>query len=150
MDDQILTYIDRHPVAILGTLNHDGTPLGSAVYVCRIEDKRHMIYFLTKNETAKFKNLRERPHVSLTIANSHENSTLQARGMAHEIQDPATINVVMEKIAQAHHTSSEEWLPPIAKIRAGAYVIVGIQITHARMAYFKGMEIGDEHIFTES
>jgi general stress protein 26 len=149
MDDEILTYIDRNPIAILGTLNPDGTPHGAVVYACLMDDRRHTIYFLTKTETAKYKNLRDRLHVSLTIVNPEENSTLQAGGTAHEVHDPQVIDAVMKKIVRAH-TTAKEWLPPIAKLRAGAYVVVGIQVSRARLAYFKGMQIGDEHIFTES
>lgn len=145
---KILTYIDYNPLATLGTLNLDGSPHGAVVYTCA-DDHRRVVYFLTKVETHKYKNLIARDHVSLTIVNPAENSTLQADGRAFVVRDAQIIDMVTKKITRAH-ASAAEWLPPIAKLHAGAYVIVGVEIWHARLAQFKGMAIGDQHIFTQA
>ncbi|HEU5121468.1 MAG TPA: pyridoxamine 5'-phosphate oxidase family protein [Candidatus Saccharimonadales bacterium] len=145
--NSIRTYIDQNPIATLGTINSDGSPHGAVIYVCT-DSHRSVIYFITKQATIKYKNIIKHSQVSLTIVNPSENSTLQAAGRAFEIQEASTIDVVMKKIAH-EHTSAQEWLPPIAKLRAGAYVIVGVELTNARLAQFKGMVIGDEHIFTK-
>lgn len=143
----ILSYIDLNPVATLGTINDDGTPHGSVVYVCT-DDHHGVVYFLTKTETQKYKNLNARPIVSLTIVNPDENSTVQASGTAAEIQDPQTIDTVMNKLTRLH-VSAVDWLPPISKLRAGPYVLVGITLRRARLAEYRGMSIGDERIFTQ-
>lgn len=147
--NQIRSYIDANPIATIGTANyHDHSPHGTIVYVCA--DTYHpVVYFLTKQQTRKYKNLQIHEKVCLTIVNPSENSTLQADGRAKEIQDPTVINMVMNKLAH-DHVSATEWLPPIAKLHAGAYVIIGITLTHARLAHFKGMVIGDKHIFTNA
>lgn len=141
----ILTYIKNHPVATVGTVNPDGSPHGAVVYVCS-EDRLSTIYFLTKQDTKKYKNLSVRSRVSITIVDLVDNSTLQAEGRAFTVRDPATIDAVMKKIAHEHVTA-KEWLPPIAKLRAGMYEVVGVELLHVRLAQFKGMTIGDEHIF---
>lgn len=143
----ILTYVDIHPVATLGTINEDGTPHGSIVYVCS-DDHHSIVYFLTKSETRKYKNLTANNHVSLTIANPSDNSTLQANGIATEIQDAQVIDAVMNKLTGLH-VNAVDWLPPISKLRAGPYVLVGITLEYARLAEFQGMNIGDERIFTQ-
>lgn len=150
MDSELYTsirdYIIKNPIATLGTTDTNGIPYGAIVYTCT--DIYHpVVYFITKQETAKYRNLKEREHVSLTIVNPSENSTLQAGGRAFEVEDAVTIDEVMKTIA-LQHDSAKDWLPPIAKLRAGAYVIIGIELAHARLAHFKGMVIGDEHIFT--
>lgn len=144
---KIAKYIDNNPIGTLGTINLNGSPHGAVVYFCA-DDNRHFVYFLTKTETQKYKNISADDKVSLTIANSGENSTLQAVGRAMTVRDSQAIDMVFQKITRAH-ASGTEWLPPISKLRAGAYVIVGIEILHARLAQFKGMSIGDEHIFTQ-
>lgn len=149
MDDEALSYIERNPIATLGTINPDGSPHGAIVYTCIYDDHRHIVYFLTKTDTRKCTNLRDRPQVSITIVNPEEGSTLQAGGVAFEEQNPTTIDAVMKKI-QRIHASAADWLPPIAKLRAGAYVLVGVELAYARLAYFKGKQIGDDRIFTES
>ena len=143
--DKIQTYISNHPIATLGTINADGTPQGAVVYVCA-DTHRPVVYFITKQETVKYKNLKDRNQVSLTIVNPADNSTLQANGKAFTIQDPDIIDVVMKKIAH-EHVSAKEWLPPIAKLRAGAYEVVGVELERARLAHFNGMTIGSKDIF---
>jgi general stress protein 26 len=142
---RIQAYIDHHPIATLGTINSDGSPQGAVIYVCT-GDHQSLVYFITKQETRKYQNLVERDQVSLTIFNSKDNSTLQANGKAFSVRDPAIIDTVMTKIAH-DHVSAKEWLPPIAKLRAGAYEVVGIELQHARLAHFNGMTIGSEDIF---
>lgn len=143
---KLLHYIDHNPIATVGTINPSGSPHGAIVYVCA-DDHHPIVYFITKQETRKYKNLRERSLVSLTIVNPESNSTLQADGRAFITQDPAIIDMVTKKIAQVH-VSAKEWLPPIAKLRAGAYEIIGIELLRARLAEFQGMAIGSEDIFT--
>jgi general stress protein 26 len=143
----ILSYVDIHPVATLGTINPDGTPHGAIVYACA-DTYRPVVYFITKNGTAKYKNLQADSRVSLTITHPAENSTLQANGVAREIVDPVVIDEIMKKLTRLH-VNAHEWLPPIAKLRAGAYVLIGIELTWARLAQFEGMTIGDERIFTQ-
>jgi general stress protein 26 len=145
---KILTYIDQNPIATLGTVNLDGSPHGAVVYVCA-DDDRHIVYFLTKNETRKYKNLTARDHVSLTIVNPDENSTLQADGRAFVADDAGIIDKVTEKLNRVH-ASTLEWLPPIAQLRAGTYVVIGIEVWHARLAQFEGMNLDNEHIFTQA
>ena len=40
-------------------------------------------------------------------------------------------------------------LNPIAKLRAGQYAVIAIELTSARLAEYKGRGIGDTGIFTE-
>jgi general stress protein 26 len=143
---KILAYIDHHPIATVSTSNADGSPHGAIVYVCA-DNHNSIVYFITKQETRKYKNLQDRSSVCVTIVSPADNSTLQADGRAFTVQDPLIIDMVMEKISR-DHTSAKEWLPPIAKLRAGAYEVVGVELSRARLAKFQGMAIGSEHIFT--
>ncbi|HEX6258302.1 MAG TPA: pyridoxamine 5'-phosphate oxidase family protein [Candidatus Saccharimonadales bacterium] len=143
----IMSYIDVNPIATLGTLNPDGTPHGAVVYVCT-DTFKLIVYFITKNQTRKYTNLSSNNKVSLTIVHPSDNSTLQASGTARDIEDPLILDATMKKLTKLHVTAYE-WLPPIAKIRAGAYTLVGITLEWARLAEFEGMSIGDERIFTQ-
>jgi hypothetical protein len=55
----------------------------------------------------------------------------------------------MKQLTRAH-AHAAEWLPPIAKLHAGNYVMVGVTISNARIAEFKGAPIGGRDIFTET
>jgi general stress protein 26 len=143
---KIRAYINNNPVAVLGTVDKAGLPHGAAVYVyAAAADK---LYMVTKNETAKYKHLQDADAVSVTIVNMAENSTLQAGGRATVVNDAQTVEMVIEKMTYiyAHAT---DWLPPLAKIRAGAYAVMRIQLSYARLAQYGSAEPGDSHIFTE-
>jgi hypothetical protein len=86
--------------------------------------------------------------VSLTIVNPKENSTLQAAGRAFTVRDSHVLDMVTKKMVRANAAASE-WIPPVSKLNAGQYVVVGIKVTHARLAEFEGMELDREQIFTE-
>lgn len=143
---KIMNYIEHNPLAVLGTINDDSTPHGAIVYVAPISNKA--VCFVTKNLTQKYVNLTERPTVSLTIGNDKESSTLQIMGRASVVDNPQLMNTAMEKITKVHAMMAE-WLPPLAKLRAGNYAIINVDITHARLGEFKGLDIGSQEIFTE-
>jgi len=144
---KIASYMYDNPIATLGTVAEDGVPHGAVVYICP-DDERHVVYFLTKNETKKYKNIQMRDIVSLTIVNPKQNSTLQATGKAFTVHDSQALDAVTKRMIHANPFASQ-WLPPVSKLEAGQYVVVGIKLTHARLAEFAGMELNREEIFTE-
>lgn len=145
---KIAEYINNNPIAIFGTVGDGGAPHGAAVYVCPDEEK-HIVYFLTKNETKKYTNILSCDRVSLTIVNPGQNSTLQATGKAFTVHDSQALDAITKRMVRAN-TLSADWIPPISKLEAGQYVVVGIQLSHARLAEFSGMELTNEEIFTEA
>lgn len=48
------------------------------------------------------------------------------------------------------YAHSVDWLPPIAKIRGGAYQVVGVALHNTRLAHYMGAHAGSPHIFKES
>lgn len=146
---KVMRYIDEHPVVVLSTLDDYNRPYGAVVYAVSGDHTTNMhVYFLTKEDTSKYHNLKARPAVSITSYDEHDISELQAQGHAEVEHDPRVIDTVMKHLTRAHALAAE-WLPPIAKLRAGNYVMIGVTITHARLGEFKGASIGSRDIFTE-
>ena len=58
--EEYIEYINANPVATLGTINEDGTPLGTTVYVTCINSEN--LYIVTKNETVQYKNIHKTNH----------------------------------------------------------------------------------------
>jgi len=143
---EVLDYVAENPVMVLGTLGADGTPHGAAIY--GVATSSDQLYFVTKTETQKCRDIVLHPTVSITIVNASENSSLQANGRARVENEPHTIEIVMTKITSVY-TRTADWLPPIAKIRAGTYCIIGVKLRFVRLARFKGEPIGSAHIFRE-
>jgi general stress protein 26 len=147
---KVMRYIDEHPVVVLSTLDDYNRPYGAVVYAVSGDHQTKMhLYFITKSDTAKFHNIQARPAVSITNYDEADVSTLQAQGHAEVEHDPRVIDMVMKQLTRTH-AHAAEWLPPIAKLRAGPYVLVGITVSYARIGEFKGKPIGSEDIFTET
>lgn len=110
----IIAYIKKNPVAVLGTANSSGNLAGAAVYIVPLAMGE--VAFVTKKATQKFQNLETHPQVSLTILNTEENSTLQADGAAQVVDDGKIIDLVMEKLTKVHAKSADV-LPPLLLMR---------------------------------
>lgn len=143
---KIMNYIEQHPLATLSTVNDDGTPHGAVVYICALSNQT--VCFITKNLTQKYINVTERPTVSLTIGDDKDSSSLQLTGQASVVNNAELIDTILKEITHVHARMAE-WLPPIAKLRAGNYAVIAVKITHARLGEYKGLSIGNSNIFTE-
>ena len=145
-EHDIVSYFKDNPVMVLGTVGEHGKPHGAAVYGCPTTASE--VYFITKTDTQKFKNILHNPHVSVTIVNTAENSSLQAGGTARVVSDPAMVELIMGKMAVIY-ANSADWLPPIAKLRAGPYQVVHIKMDHIRLARFLHAKPGSPEIYKE-
>ena len=143
---KIMDYIDRNPLAVVGTIGADGTMHAAVVFIYRASHST--VCFITKNSTQKYANITANPQVTLTSFNEKETSTLQASGRAFEANDPKIIDYVMQKITKSH-VARADWFPPVTKLRDGSNVIIGIELTKARLAEYGGYGIGSDDMFIE-
>ncbi|HSE29330.1 MAG TPA: pyridoxamine 5'-phosphate oxidase family protein [Candidatus Saccharimonadales bacterium] len=143
---EIVNYIKDHPVAVLGTTGKSSRPFGAAIYI--YAKSIDQLYFITKTETQKFKNIQENPMVSVTIVDSSDNSSLQLSGDVSVVNDVRIIDQVMREMSKIY-ANSADWLPPLAKIRAGSYQVISIKLLTARLAHYKGHNAGDKNIFKD-
>lgn len=145
-DQEVIDYIKANPVMVLSTVDDLGVPHGAAVYAYAKSGKK--VYCITKTDTRKFQNLRANPHVAITIVNTAENSSLQATGHAETAQDAAEIEDVMGNMAEIY-AQGPDWLPPVTKLRAGPYQVVGITLKDVRLARYLHQHPGSKTIFKE-
>jgi general stress protein 26 len=132
---RIMGYIDRNPAAVLSTVNDDGTPHGAAVYVIRLSHQT--LCLVTKTETLKYHNLTQRATVALTFYNELETSTLQIIGNAYRSESDQMVEFTLTKLTKAHAIQTG-WVPPVTKVQAGEYAVIGIDILHARLSEYQG------------
>lgn len=71
-------FVQTHPLAVLATINQQGTPETAAVYCVLDEDLA--LYFLSPSRTRKLKNIDRQPAVSLTFLDEADQRTLQVQG----------------------------------------------------------------------
>lgn len=143
---KISNYIDAHPAAVVSTSNADGSPHASAVYVFNVS--HHTVCFVTRNLTRKYQNIYDRPEVSLTILDERDVSTLQATGKAFVANDEHMLGYALQKIEKLYAIRADT-LSPVDKMRdAGDYVLIGLEITHARLTTYQGIDTNMNETYT--
>lgn len=146
INEKILDYLTKQRVVALATSDRNGVLHSAAVYIYA---KKPKVWFVvSKQDTKKTHNLAKHPRFSAVAYDRHDNSTLQARGLATNEEDIDTIGEVMSAMAKIYGTG-HDWLPPIAKIKAGEYVVVRLDIEWLRFAGYGGASAGSEDIFLE-
>lgn len=144
---KILEYLAKHRVIALSTSDTHNILHSAAVYVYAKEPKEWFI--LSKLDTKKMRNLSKQPRFSAVVFDRHDsNSTLQARGIASKVEDRDTIGETMTAMAKIYGTEND-YLPPIAKIEAGQYVVVKLSVEWLRFAGYGGAKAGSKDIFVE-
>jgi PPOX class probable F420-dependent enzyme len=86
LDDRIKELLDGRAFAVLATLNPDGTPQTSVIWVARDGDA---LVFTTHDGRQKARNLRHDPRVSMTVFDPDDPyRTADIRGTVELIDDP--------------------------------------------------------------
>jgi len=86
LDEPVKSLIDARPFAVLATLNPNGTPQTSVIWVARDGD---VLIFTTHDRRRKARNLRRDPRASLTVfAADDPYRSVDIRGTVELIDDP--------------------------------------------------------------
>jgi PPOX class probable F420-dependent enzyme len=86
LTDKVKQLVDGRAFAVLGTLNEDGTPQTSVIWVAREGDT---LVFTTHDKRRKADNLRRDDRVSLTIFDPHDPyQSIDIRGTVELVDDP--------------------------------------------------------------
>ena len=86
LDDRVKGLLDGRPFAVLATLNPDGTPQTSVIWVAREGD---VLIFTTHDQRRKARNLRRDPRASVTVfAADDPYRTADIRGRVELADDP--------------------------------------------------------------
>ncbi len=113
--------------AVLSTSDGRGNVHASVIHY--ILDKDENIYFLTKTETTKVKNLESNSKVQITIHPSESLQVLYIKGTAEPIADAKLKQQVFEHIIEPRKYIEGTKLPPIAKLDKGNYIAYKVTAT---------------------
>lgn len=133
-------FIKFHPLAVLATVDKNNKPWGAAVYAG--SDEQFNIYFTTKSQTAKHTNITTNSSVALVFVNEQKQATLQVRGEARVVADAQEANTASNILRQIS-TGTEDWTPPIAKLKAGEYELYKITVNYAKLRLFGDKRKGE-------
>lgn len=130
----ISTYINGHPLAVLSTIDPDGNPHGTTLYAG--SDPQLNVYFMTKTQTNKARNIRENPAVSLTFSGEDHQTTLQITGHAVEVTVPNEGAAAFQILGSIRH-GSEDFRLPISKFEAGPYIVFKVEVARALLTEYE-------------
>ncbi len=133
--DTIREFINEHAFAVLSTINDQGHPHGTALYVG--SDDNLNIYFMTKSGTAKTKFVDNDDLVALTFGDEVAPATLQLSGSVAEVYEPKEMQRAIEILDSRQHKSAEA-RTPLSKLNAGSYLVFRITTDWAHLTNYAG------------
>jgi general stress protein 26 len=115
-------FLQDHPIGTLASINTDGSPDLSAVYFFTKSD--FSCYFVTKVETRKYQNFLKNPKATLLSFFEEERISVEVQGNVETVHDVVKVAQIIEQFQNlVASRSAEYWIPPIAQISAGEYVV---------------------------
>lgn len=134
LDKTARSFLCTHYLGVLSTISRTGYVHGATVYYTIVDDQ---IYFLTKSETNKAKNLIVNPRIALTIFEEYSLQSMQLRGVAEVENNQSIKKQVFEHITESRSYDNGPSSPPVTKIIDGYYVIFRLKITEAKYNKYK-------------
>ncbi len=127
-------FLNTHYLGVLSSVGRTGIISGSAVYYLTKDSK---IYFITKSETEKARNIISNPQIAFTVFEELTYETLQISGIALVVTDIETRNQVFQNILKIRNMQDNVTTPPVTKLNQGSYVVFEIGITEAKYHKYK-------------
>ena len=135
--NDLLQFLQSHDVATLATIKPDGMPHLTTLYILADDDLH--FYFLTKNETTKFRNLGENQKVALLITDVATLQTVQIEGTAKEVSYTTDYKKQMDEYTKMLENTKKDWAKiPINHLpNSGYYSFIRVSPSWIRWSDFK-------------
>ncbi len=130
----VIQFIRQHRLCALSTVSSEGQPRAASVFLA-VDDQLDL-FFMTKVETIKYRHILQNPRVAVVITDEVGFQTVQAEGVAEEVQRNETKHWMIEQLS--HNASSSTGQLPIDQIAGNAYVFLRIRPTWLRWGQFQG------------
>lgn len=143
--DRVIAFLglQKSRLGVVSTVNEENKPESAFVYFTF--DENINVYFVTKDNSRKYKNILKNSNVSFATATENPPQTLQLEGIAavhSEIEDQKHLFQELVGLASAKHFS-----PPINQQTKGGLQFIKISPTWIRFGNFEVRKHGD--IFKE-
>lgn len=138
---QVLDFLRSVSVMNLA-VSSDDKPI-SSVLLFHVDDD-FTFYFGTHNDSYKAEAIRKDPNVSLSVR-EHKKMLVQADGVAEEILEPVTVDLVLNDIVTATNNIKDFW-PPVLRIRGNGYAVFSIKTTWMRALDLQSDAISEKEL----
>jgi len=131
----LVDFLENNRTGVLATASNLGKPHAATVYITF--DQELNIYFVTRKETRKSRNLHDNNQVAIALYNAASQTTLQAEGTAIEVTDPGKMQWIFNDIWRTATLTSPNSPPPQAQLTgAGDYVVYKLSAPSLRLATY--------------
>lgn len=136
IDPDIVAFLNNNHIAVLATASpQSGSPHAATVFYTT--DSSMNIYFLTKQDTTKSKNLQANPQAALVVYDAPTLRTAQITAQAEPIKNPAIAQKALGIMSKYSRQTAGTSQPPIAKLDAGDYILYKLVPQTIRLADYK-------------
>jgi general stress protein 26 len=139
--EHIAHFLSNHKVGVLATVDSTGKPHAATVYFTY--DREFNIYFVTKKDTQKSRNLQASGRAAVAIYDTGSQTTVQAEGAVSEVTNKQLAEGIITEIWSIALETSKSHIPPTSKMTAGGYVVYRISAPSLRMAAFSRSDPAD-------
>ncbi len=138
--EMLLNFLHSYDVAVLATIKPGNISHAATIYY--YVDDNFNFYFVTKNETSKFKNIENNHSVSLVITDSVTLQTIQVEGNAEEVDYTKEYAPMMAKYNETLSENRQEWdkIPLNHVPDSGYFAFVKVTPTWIRWSDYKNWE----------
>lgn len=139
---KIADFLARTGVAVLATADAGGKPHAATVYIT--VDKQLDLYFVTKRDTQKCRNLQANPWAAIAVYDTSTQTTVQADGTVVEVADVHQQEWIFKDIWRLAAQTSPGGIPPTTRLIAGGYIVFRLSAPSLRMATFSSKNNNSE------
>jgi len=131
---RIADFLATKGVGVLATSDGAGKPHAATIYITI--DRDLSIYFITKQDTQKCRNLQANPWAAIAVYDAVSQTTVQAEGSVVVVTDAQQLEWIFNDIWKQAAQISPGATPPVAQLMAGSYVVFRLSTPSLRMASF--------------
>lgn len=136
-----LTVMNQN-IGIISTMGGYGQPQAAAMYF--IFDSALNIYFITRESSRKYRNIKKNPRVAFVVSTENPPKTIQFEGEAQEVTDPHETTEYFSRLVTL--ASEKSVIPPVSQMEDGRMVFMKIVTDWARSGNFETLKEGDKFV----
>lgn len=118
---EALEFLNKHELGVVSTIERTGSLRGAAVYYIV---KDGYVYFMTKENTRKARNLVANEHIAFTVFDERSLETIQLAGVAEQVTDDKTRMKVITAILRTRTYNDGSHLVPLVRMGADTNTLV--------------------------
>lgn len=138
---RLSSFLNKNQVGVLATVDAAGKPHAATIYFTF--DRQFDIYFVTKKDTQKSRNLQQNNSAAIAAFDADTQATVQAEGTVVEVTDPRQLEWVFNDIWRIAAKTSSKSAPPQSQMTAGGYIAYKMATPSLRMATFVRQDPAD-------